>query len=112
MKISNDSTNSQVQGEIGRRIRIRRIDLGLSQKDLATKAGLSLRSISNIENGKDTSFKSLTMVLRVLNLIANVDFLIPEPIGFNIKKDVLLSERKRLRQRKKEESSFLWGDKR
>lgn len=111
MKISNDSNNMQIQIEIGRRIRARRIDLGLNQKDLATKAGLSLRSVSNIENGKETSLKSLTMVLRVFNLLANIDFLIPEPVGFDIEKDVLISEKKRHRKRKKEEPPFVWGDK-
>lgn len=111
MKINSDSTNSQIQLEIGRRIRIRRIDLGLSQYDLAVKTGLSLRSISNIENGKETSFKSIVMILRVLNLVSNIDFLIPEPIGFDINKSVLLSDKKRHRKRKKDDSLFVWGEK-
>lgn len=37
---------------LGRRIRERRKELGLSQSDLATKIGISIGKVSELENGR------------------------------------------------------------
>lgn len=112
MKITSALNNQRIQKEIGQRIRVRRIEAKLSQKDLADKAGLSLRSVSNIENGRDASFKSITMLLRVLSLVDNLDLLIPEPIIIDFSQDTLFNEKKRHRKPMKEEKLFKWGNSR
>jgi transcriptional regulator with XRE-family HTH domain len=41
--------------QLGRRIRERRLELGLSQSDVATRAGISVGKISELENGRSGS---------------------------------------------------------
>ena len=87
----------QVKEELGKKIRNYRIDLGWSQQDLANKSGISLHSVSNIENGKDFVINNLISVLRAFNLIDNLDSLIPDTVAnpFDVAKGIM--ERKRVR---------------
>lgn len=55
--------------EIGQKIKQLRLGANMSQKVLAERCGLSDFSISQIENGKNTSVLSLLMVLRALNAL-------------------------------------------
>ena len=43
--------SSQVDGEIGRRVRFRRLDLGISQTDLADFLGVTFQQVQKYENG-------------------------------------------------------------
>ncbi len=52
---------------IGKKVKQLRLRANISQKALAERCGLSDFSISQIENGKNTSVLSLLMVLRALN---------------------------------------------
>ena len=52
---------------IGQKVKQLRLGANISQKALAERCGLSDFSISQIENGKNTSLLSLLMVLRSLN---------------------------------------------
>lgn len=52
---------------IGQKMKQLRLGANISQKALAERCGLSDFSISQIENGKNTSVLSLLMVLRALN---------------------------------------------
>ena len=51
---------------IGQRLKESRIEQNISQKSLADSSGLSTFSISQMENGHNTSLLSLIMVLRAL----------------------------------------------
>jgi HTH-type transcriptional regulator / antitoxin HipB len=53
--------------DFGREIRLRRKALGLTQQDLATRCGVGLRFIVELESGKPTCQlgKSLTVALEV-----------------------------------------------
>ncbi len=54
---------------IGESIRERRIELGLTQQDLADYAGVSLRMIVSIENGKaNPSLSAVNKIAGVLGL--------------------------------------------
>ena len=55
--------------EIGQKIKQLRLGANMSQKVLAERCGLSDFSISQIENGKNTTVLSLLMVLRALNAL-------------------------------------------
>lgn len=96
---------------IGNRIKQYRIYAGLSQKDLENESGVSVRSISRLEQGASIQLESLIKILLALNLEENIDLLIPDqtkrPSSY-LKK----SERPRQRVRKKDgqASSFKWGD--
>ncbi|MEA2496231.1 MAG: hypothetical protein QOJ29_4142 [Thermoleophilaceae bacterium] len=57
------------QHELGEAVRRRRRDLGLTQEDLALRAGLHQRWISNVENGKrNPSYSSLGRLAAGLDL--------------------------------------------
>lgn len=107
MRISRLSSNSEILSEIGIRIKDNRINQGLTQKDLSDKTGLSLKTISNMENGKDFGFDSFLRVLKVLNIVENIEYIINEQkIRPN---DTIPYDRKRYRK-KDEGNSFVWGE--
>ena len=53
--------------QIGQKLKEARIEQNISQKSLADSSGLSTFSISQMENGHNTSLLSLIMVLRALH---------------------------------------------
>ncbi len=53
--------------ELGRRIRVSRRSSGLTQRDLASLAGVGTRFLSELENGKPTL--EIGRVLKVLELL-------------------------------------------
>ncbi len=64
--------SSQINKEIGERIREARQSKNMSQQELATKANVSLPHISEIENGKQT-MKLLTFVRIIEALQVSAD---------------------------------------
>ncbi|RIA75707.1 helix-turn-helix protein [Anaeroplasma bactoclasticum] len=92
--------------EIGKRIREYRIGLSITQNEFAKKVGVSLRTISNIENGSDSSFSNIIRILDGLNLITNLNVLIPEKENIILREPI---ERKRYKKSNKE-SEWVWGE--
>lgn len=78
MKIQETLPDGDILTEIGARLAHRRLDMQLSQNQLANQAGLSKRTVERIEAGESTQLLSLVRVLRVLNLLDNFDQLLPE----------------------------------
>ena len=101
----------EYQKLIGDRIKQYRVNARISQKDLEEMSGVSVRSISRLEQGTSIQLESFIKILYALNLENNIDLLIPDqtkrPYSY-LKK----SEKPRQRVRKKENtnSSFKWGD--
>lgn len=60
-------TDSAILVQIGQKLKEARIEQNISQKALADDSGLSTFSISQMENGHNTSLLSIIMVLRALN---------------------------------------------
>jgi transcriptional regulator with XRE-family HTH domain len=52
---------------IAHRVRARRLELNLTQKGLATKAGISLGTLKRFENSNEISLKHLLMIAVVLD---------------------------------------------
>ena len=73
-------TDAAIVAEIGKRIKATRIKKKFSQVDVAERSGLSVFTISEIENGKNSSLSSLIAVFRVLKLLENFAALLPEPM--------------------------------
>lgn len=71
-------SNKAISDDLALRIKRYRLQAGYSQEDISKKTGLSVHSISNIENGKNINFDNLIKVLRALGLINNVRLLVPE----------------------------------
>lgn len=101
----------EYQKLIGDRIKQYRVNAGISQKDLENQSGVSVRSISRLEQGASVQLESLIKILTALNLDANLDLLIPDQTkrpSFYLKD----SRKPKQRVRKKERSNdnFKWGD--
>lgn len=80
MKIKSLLTDEAVLAEIGERITRRRIELQLTQANLAEQAGIAKRTIERIEAGDSTQTVSMIRVFRVLELMPALDRLIPEAV--------------------------------
>jgi transcriptional regulator with XRE-family HTH domain len=109
MKLSGAESNQAILKEMGIRIKQRRISLSVTQKRLSELTGVSLRTIVNVENGKNVSFDSIISLLKALRVIDNIDDLIPEN---KVNPLVLLAsghERKRA-SGKRRSTNWKWGD--
>lgn len=78
MDITSTMTDNAVLEELGRRLRRRRIDLGLTQADLAEEAGVSKRTVERLEAGAPTQTPNLVRILRSLDLLNTLSRLVPE----------------------------------
>ncbi len=101
--------------EIASRLKAYRIDYPLSQQELADKAGVSRRSITNLENGEDVQLGTLVKVLMALGLDSNLDLLAPDPTerpSYYLKEKSNVVQRKRASKKriKTSKRTFKWGD--
>lgn len=101
--------------EIGARLKAYRIDYPLSQKELADKSGVAVRSISRMESGEDVQFGNLIKILMALDLDANLDMLVPDPSkrpSYYIKDKKMDLQRKRARKTEPKGlyKDVRWGD--
>lgn len=99
---------------IAARMKDYRIDYPLTQKQLAERSGVSLRSIQRFEKGEDIQFGNLIKLLNALGLDDNIKMLVPDvssrPSAF-VEASV---KRKRVRIAKsgteRKTGLFKWGD--
>ena len=106
MRIDSLNNAGIILKEIGKRIREYRIGLSITQNDFAKKIGVSTRTLSSIENGADTSFGTIIRVLDGLNLLTNLNLLVPEKENYILKEPI---EKKRYRKPKKN-VGWKWGE--
>ena len=78
MKIIETLSDEIILIEMGMRIARHRLDLELTQQEVATQAGISKRTLERIESGAPTQTPNLIRVLRVLQLLSRLDHFIPE----------------------------------
>ena len=78
MEISKQSTDEAVLREFGLRVAARRVDLELTQADLAEQAGIAKRTLERMEAGHSSQLTSVIRVLRVLDALPALDTLLPE----------------------------------
>lgn len=97
--------------ELSERLKNYRINYPMTQKELADRSGISVRSVSRFENGEDISLSAFLRILKALELDNRVDMLVPDlskrPSAY------LETEKKRQRasgKKKSEKNSFVWGD--
>jgi transcriptional regulator with XRE-family HTH domain len=77
MKINEILTDDVVLAEVGQRLAQRRISLEMTQARLADEAGVSKRTVERFENGESAQFLSVIRMLRALDLLPNLDVMIP-----------------------------------
>lgn len=99
--------------EIGKRISLTRLNANITQKDLAKEAGISHRTLTRIEVGESVQFISIIRVLRALNMLDNLNLLVPETAESPLQKLKLKKQRQRAstqEQNLKKDSTWTWSD--
>lgn len=66
-------TNDAILRQIGSKLKDLRIEKNMKQKELADAAGVSVFTISSIENGKTTSLLTVIQLLRALEHLDYLD---------------------------------------
>lgn len=80
MKMTNQSTDEVILGELGSRLAQARLERNLTQAQLATQAGISKRTLERMEAGASATQMSVFIrVCRVFGLLENIEMLLPEP---------------------------------
>lgn len=70
-------TPHAIADELGDRIKTARLNANLTQKELAKKAGVSLKAVTNGEKGKST-LESMIAILIALEITEQLNFFIPK----------------------------------
>ena len=110
MKITFYASTDEVLAETGRRMKALRIAASLTQKEMAERTGLSLRTISNLETGKDVSFSTVIEVLRALGQLQSLEMMIPEEPLRPSQIVKLGKPRERVRMKMHTPGTWKWGD--
>lgn len=73
-------SETEIIQSIGQRFKSYRLHLNKTQQEIATQIGLSVLTISNFENGKNTdiSFKNVLKMLRAINELEPIQYILPE----------------------------------
>jgi putative transcriptional regulator len=72
-------SDSETLKELGRRLKRARLNINMSQEQLARQSGLSRKTITNVESGIGGSLHTLIAILRGLGLLAELNAFIPQP---------------------------------
>ena len=101
--------------EIGKNIKKTRIEGNLTQAQLAQNANVSLSTVVRLEAGHSVQLDSFIRILRVLKLLARLQYLFPEETVHPM--ELLQSatkERKRVHQKSQtptpQNNAWKWGD--
>lgn len=81
MQITNETPEVSTLEELGARLRQTRLNQGVSQAELAAKAGVSELTISKMESGSPGQARNFLRVLRALGLQANLDAAVPRAVS-------------------------------
>lgn len=77
MSIEPHMSDKAILADIGLRLGRRRVELELTQSDLAGEAGVSKRTVERVEAGESVQTVNLIRILRVMDLLEALDAVIP-----------------------------------
>ena len=80
MRIETGNTDDVVLGELGERLARTRLERNLGQGQLAVEAGVSKSTVERLETGEPVKMSSFVRILRALDLLDQLDRLLPEPL--------------------------------
>jgi transcriptional regulator with XRE-family HTH domain len=70
---------TELQVELGRRLRQLRLSRNVDQRATAEKAGITRAALQNLEAGNGSSVQTLLRTLKALNYLEGIEALAPEP---------------------------------
>lgn len=107
------ANSGQIARELSERIEAIRLMRNLTQSQLASAAGISVKTLGRMERGEDVSLDTFIRVLIAMGLHHNLKTLLPEVSVRPVERIRQVGiERKRARPFKKHdaESTWTWGD--
>ncbi|MBI9051527.1 MAG: helix-turn-helix transcriptional regulator [Anaerolineaceae bacterium] len=107
------ATSNQIIEALSKRIENIRLMRNMTQAQVASSAGISLRTLGRLEKGQDVSLDTFLRVLIALGIQSNLQTLLPDPMVRPIERVQFNGEqRKRARPKKSpaSESKWTWGD--
>ena len=114
MKISKLIADDAILAEIGGRVARRRLDLQLTQADVAEQAGVAKRTVERIESGASAQMSSIVRILRVLDLLSGLDRLIseagPRPMDLLKRKGKVRQRASSHRRSRRSDEPWSWDD--
>ncbi len=114
MKMSKLLADEAILAEIGERLARRRLDLQLTQADVAEQAGIAKRTLERIEAGHSAQMSSMIRIFRVLDLLPRLDDLIPEaaprPMDLLKRKGKIRQRASKRRRSERSDKPWTWGD--
>lgn len=113
MRIPDLNTDKAILEELGSRLRDLRLSRNVSQAALAKEAGMARFTLQRIEDGQPSSMTNFIRLLQSLDLLEELDGLVPEGVDRPV--DQLRRRSKRRRRagspRKAESAGpWKWGD--
>ncbi len=73
------ASNQQIRTDLGEKLASQRLAQNITQEQLAERSGVSLRTLKRLEKGENSSIETLVKVMSGLQLLANLEQLIPAP---------------------------------
>lgn len=115
MRITKQATDESILRELGGRLAGTRLELNLTQAQLAAQAGVSKRTVQRLESGGvATQLSAFIRVCRTLDLVERFDLLVPEPVPSPIEQLKLRGRKRRRasagRKSKSPSRKWHWGD--
>ena len=72
-------TDDEILRELGARLRAYRLQMNLSQAELAIRAGVNRTTVRDAELGKDFQLTTLVKLLRALGRLGDLNAFLPAP---------------------------------
>jgi transcriptional regulator with XRE-family HTH domain len=111
------SADAAVLARLGAGLARQRVQRGLTQGEVATRAGVSLRTVIRLEAGASSQLTNLVRVLRVLGLLDHLEQLAPPPAPSPLEQLAAQKQpRRRVRRSPRRErdadtgGGWQWGD--
>lgn len=73
------SSSQQIEADICQQINAIRLSRNMTQKQLASSAGVSLRTIARLVNGEGVSLNTFIRVMMALGIVTHLETLLPNP---------------------------------
>jgi transcriptional regulator with XRE-family HTH domain len=114
MEVSGLLADEAILAELGARIARRRLDLQLTQADVAEQAGVAKRTVERIEAGASAQMLSIIRILRVLDLLPGLNLVIPaagpRPMDLLKRKGKLRQRASSRRRTDQDAAPWSWDD--
>lgn len=75
--LNSNMSNTAILAELGNRLKSLRLSKNKDQQQFSYESGISLRTLSRLENGHSVSLEAVLKVIRALDLIERLDLLLP-----------------------------------